>query len=142
MKNHLSSFDQHNTILFLLQHLALGNVIDWIFDQKMTTVLLADSGRKLQELLHKIVFSSCFHFLSNVRRKETECVWLSTRGTAQWGSLCIGDMKIMQLQTFKWLGSIRDDGKCDTEIWGCIRIDAIQGLDKVLQDRKILLEAK
>ncbi|MGX9987587.1 reverse transcriptase domain-containing protein [Soonwooa purpurea] len=102
------------------------------------TVLIADTEKKLQELLQKVAKESAGKGLS-INYKKTECMVISKK-TNQKCTLQVGNTRIKQVQKFKYLGSVlTEDGKCDAEIKTRIGLarNAFQKLSKILKDRKV-----
>ncbi len=99
------------------------------------TVLMAESGGELQELLDTVAEESRKKGLS-INCKKTECMVVSKRRNPR-RRLHIGDVEIKQVEKFNYLGSmLTEDGKCDTEVRRRIGLakEAYQKLDEILRD--------
>ena len=106
-------------------------------------VLISNSEENLQKLLDTVVEASSRQGLT-LNCKKTECMVVSK----QTGVNChleIGNEKIKQVKSFKYLGSIiTEDGKCEKEIKSRIAMakEAFQRLKPILVSGSLSLDTK
>ena len=108
------------------------------------TALIADSEKKLQDIVYKIVTESQKLGLS-LNVKKTYCMVISKRKETPRCHLKSAGVVIKQVEQFNYLGSmLTSDGRCETEIKRRIGIakKSFKDLSNILANRKISFDTR
>ena len=108
------------------------------------TALIADSEKKLQDIVDKIVTESQKLGLS-LNVKKTYCMVISKRKETPRCHLKSTGVVIKQVEQFNYLGSmLTSDGRCETEIKRRIGIakKSFKDLSNILANRKISFDTR